>query len=98
LKAHPYRAFKTLLRREHWRASLPNFHLAMQIVLLTLFFVPLHLRPHIQKCSRRKTTFARSASYCVEVCFQNGQMVERWGSSDQLGILQQLGADPVAAH
>lgn len=29
--------------------------------------------------------------------FQNGQMVERWGSSDQLGILQQLGADPITA-
>lgn len=28
--------------------------------------------------------------------FENGQMVERWGSSDQLGILQQLGADPIA--
>lgn len=26
--------------------------------------------------------------------FQNGQIVERWGSSDQLGILQQIGADP----
>lgn len=25
--------------------------------------------------------------------FQNGQIVERWGSSDQLGILQQLGAN-----
>ncbi|XGV97074.1 MAG: ester cyclase [Leptolyngbya sp. BL-A-14] len=28
--------------------------------------------------------------------FENGQMVERWGSSDQLGILQQLGVDPTA--
>lgn len=28
--------------------------------------------------------------------FQNGQMVERWGSSDQLGILQQLGVNPIA--
>lgn len=28
--------------------------------------------------------------------FQNGQMVERWGSSDQLGILQQIGADPIS--
>ena len=26
--------------------------------------------------------------------FENGKMVERWGSSDQLGILQQLGAEP----
>lgn len=26
--------------------------------------------------------------------FQNGQMVERWGSSDELGILQQIGAYP----
>ena len=26
--------------------------------------------------------------------FQNGQIVERWGSSDQLGILQQIGANP----
>lgn len=25
--------------------------------------------------------------------FENGQIVERWGSSDQLGILQQLGAN-----
>ncbi len=24
--------------------------------------------------------------------FENGKMVERWGSSDQLGILQQIGA------
>jgi steroid delta-isomerase-like uncharacterized protein len=24
--------------------------------------------------------------------FENGQIVERWGSSDQLGILQQIGA------
>lgn len=29
--------------------------------------------------------------------FQNGQIVERWGSSDQLGILQQIGAEPTAA-
>ena len=28
-------------------------------------------------------------------CFDNGKMVERWGSSDQLGILQQIGAEPV---
>lgn len=27
--------------------------------------------------------------------FENGKLVERWGSSDQLGILQQLGAAPV---
>lgn len=26
--------------------------------------------------------------------FENGKLVERWGSSDQLGILQQLGAAP----
>jgi steroid delta-isomerase-like uncharacterized protein len=25
--------------------------------------------------------------------FENGQIVERWGSSDQLGILQQIGAN-----
>jgi steroid delta-isomerase-like uncharacterized protein len=30
--------------------------------------------------------------------FQNGQIVERWGSSDQLGILQQIGVDPIAAR
>ncbi len=29
--------------------------------------------------------------------FQNGQIVERWGSSDELGILKQLGAAPAAA-
>jgi steroid delta-isomerase-like uncharacterized protein len=27
--------------------------------------------------------------------FENGQIVERWGSSDQLGILQQIGANPI---
>jgi steroid delta-isomerase-like uncharacterized protein len=26
--------------------------------------------------------------------FEDGKMVERWGSSDQLAILQQLGAEP----
>ena len=26
--------------------------------------------------------------------FENGQIVERWGSSDELGIMQQLGAEP----
>lgn len=26
--------------------------------------------------------------------FKNGKLVERWGSSDQLGILQQIGATP----
>lgn len=26
--------------------------------------------------------------------FQNGQMVERWGSSNELGVLQQIGAFP----
>ena len=26
--------------------------------------------------------------------FENGQIVERWGASDELGILQQLGAEP----
>ncbi len=25
--------------------------------------------------------------------FENGQIFERWGSSDELGILQQLGAE-----
>ena len=27
--------------------------------------------------------------------FENGKMVERWGSSDELGILKQIGAAPV---
>ena len=26
--------------------------------------------------------------------FKDGKLVERWGSSDQLGILQQIGAFP----
>ncbi len=26
--------------------------------------------------------------------FENGKLVERWGSSDELGILKQLGVDP----
>ncbi len=26
--------------------------------------------------------------------FENGKMVERWGSSDELGILKQIGAEP----
>jgi hypothetical protein len=26
--------------------------------------------------------------------FEDGRLVERWGSSDQLAILQQLGAEP----
>jgi steroid delta-isomerase-like uncharacterized protein len=26
--------------------------------------------------------------------FENGQIVERWGSSDELGIMQQIGASP----
>lgn len=30
--------------------------------------------------------------------FQNGQIVERWGSSDQLGILQQIGANPITVE
>ncbi|MBA2278317.1 MAG: ester cyclase [Chloroflexia bacterium] len=30
--------------------------------------------------------------------FENGKLVERWGSSDQLGILQQLGAAPVSTN
>lgn len=29
--------------------------------------------------------------------FENGQIVERWGSSDELGILQQLGVEPKPA-
>ncbi len=28
--------------------------------------------------------------------FENGKIVERWGSSDELGILKQLGVDPTA--
>jgi len=28
--------------------------------------------------------------------FEDGKIVERWGSSDELGILQQFGVDPVA--
>jgi steroid delta-isomerase-like uncharacterized protein len=28
--------------------------------------------------------------------FENGRMVERWGSSDELGILKQIGAAPAA--
>jgi len=28
--------------------------------------------------------------------FENAQIVERWGSSDELGILKQLGVDPAA--
>jgi steroid delta-isomerase-like uncharacterized protein len=30
--------------------------------------------------------------------FENGQIVERWGSSDQLGILQQIGINPISAQ
>jgi predicted ester cyclase len=29
--------------------------------------------------------------------FENGKLVERWGSSDQLGILQQLGVKAAGA-
>jgi hypothetical protein len=29
--------------------------------------------------------------------FRDGKMVERWGSSDQLGILQQIGARATSA-
>ena len=29
--------------------------------------------------------------------FENGRIVERWGSSDELGILKQLGADKITA-
>lgn len=29
--------------------------------------------------------------------FENGLIVERWGSSDQLGILQQIGVNPLSA-
>jgi steroid delta-isomerase-like uncharacterized protein len=29
--------------------------------------------------------------------FENGKIVERWGSSDQLGILQQIGIDPISS-
>ncbi len=28
--------------------------------------------------------------------FEDGKIVERWGSSDELGIVQQLGVDPAA--
>jgi steroid delta-isomerase-like uncharacterized protein len=28
--------------------------------------------------------------------FENGQIVERWGASDELGIMQQIGASPKA--
>jgi steroid delta-isomerase-like uncharacterized protein len=30
--------------------------------------------------------------------FEDAQIVERWGSSDELGILKQLGVDPTAAR
>lgn len=30
--------------------------------------------------------------------FENGLIVERWGSSDQLGILQQIGVDAIATR
>lgn len=29
--------------------------------------------------------------------FESGQIVERWGSTDELGIMQQIGAEPLAA-
>ncbi len=29
--------------------------------------------------------------------FEHGLIVERWGSSDQLGILQQIGVNPISA-
>jgi len=29
--------------------------------------------------------------------FEGGKIVERWGSSDELGILKQLGVDPTGA-
>lgn len=31
----------------------------------------------------------------LEALNDNGQIVERWGSSDQLGILQQIGVNPL---
>lgn len=30
--------------------------------------------------------------------YENGKLVERWGSSDELGILKQLGAEPSAGY
>jgi predicted ester cyclase len=29
--------------------------------------------------------------------FEDGRIAERWGSSDELGILKQLGANPTSA-
>ncbi|HEX3117908.1 MAG TPA: ester cyclase [Candidatus Acidoferrum sp.] len=46
------------------------------------------LAPTGRKISARGVQIAR---------FQNGKLVERWGSSDQLGILQQLGVKAAGA-
>jgi predicted ester cyclase len=46
------------------------------------------LAPTGRKISARGVQIAR---------FENGKMVERWGSSDQLGILQQLGVKAAGA-
>ncbi len=46
------------------------------------------IAPTGRKISARGVQIAR---------FENGKMVERWGSSDQLGILQQLGVKAAGA-
>ena len=46
------------------------------------------LAPTGRKISARGVQIAR---------FENGKLVERWGSSDQLGILQQLGVKAAGA-
>jgi predicted ester cyclase len=46
------------------------------------------LAPTGKKVSARGVQIAR---------FENGKLVERWGSSDQLGILQQLGVKAAGA-
>jgi predicted ester cyclase len=46
------------------------------------------IAPTGRKVSARGVQIAR---------FENGKLVERWGSSDQLGILQQIGGKAAGA-
>jgi len=84
------------------RAAFPDLHIAVEKLIAdedTVAFAYTVTGTHQGDFQGIAPTGKRIKARGVQLSrFENGLMVERWGSSDELGILKQFGQDPTAAR
>ena len=84
------------------RTAFPDLSVSPDTVVADDESIAFRLHPRRNPHMGRSWAFrrpGRRSKYAVVQFskFKDGKMVERWGSSDELGLLTQLGVGPLAA-